>query len=129
MKALLSVKPHFVEEMISGAKKYEYRKRVFKRPDVSSVIVYATKPCGKVVGEFEIEEIIEEEIDDLWRDTRDLSGISEEFFYEYFHGRKIGFAIKIRNFIAYDRPLDLAEIDSRLKVPPQSFCYVSKQRE
>lgn len=126
MKALLSIKPNFVEEMISGEKKYEYRKKVFKRPDVSSVIVYATKPYGKVVGEFEIEEIIEEDIDTLWNDTKHLSGISEEFFYEYFRNRESGFAIKIKEFIEYDRPLELSELDSKIKMAPQSFCYIGK---
>ena len=87
MKALLSIKPEFVEEIIEGRKKFEYRKKVFKRSDISSIVVYATKPYGKVVGEFEIETILEENIDKLWSDTKHLSGISEEFFYEYFKDR------------------------------------------
>ena len=58
MKVLLSIKPEFVEEIIEGRKKFEYRKSIFTRTDVSSVVVYATKPFGKVVGEFEIGSII-----------------------------------------------------------------------
>ena len=50
MRVLLSIKPEFVKEIIEGRKKFEYRKKVFKRPDVSSIVVYATKPYGKVVG-------------------------------------------------------------------------------
>ena len=65
MKALLSIKPEFVEEIIEGRKKFEYRKKLFKRSDISSIVVYATKPYGKVVGEFEIETILEENIDKL----------------------------------------------------------------
>lgn len=126
MKALLSIKPEYVEEMKSGRKKYEYRKRVFRRSDISSVLVYATKPCGKVVGEIEIEEIIEEDIDTLWNDTKHLSGISEEFFYEYFQNRESGFAIKIKEFIEYDRSLELSEVAPEIKAPPQSFCYIEK---
>lgn len=126
MKALLSIRPEYVEEMKSGRKKYEYRKRVFRRSDISSVLVYATKPCGKVVGEFEIEEIIEEDIDTLWNDTKHLSGISEEFFYEYFQNRESGFAIKIKEFIEYDRSLELSEVAPEIKAPPQSFCYIEK---
>lgn len=126
MKALLSIRPEYVEEMKSGRKKYEYRKRVFRRSDISSVLVYATKPCRKVVGEFEIEEIIEEDIDTLWNDTKHLSGISEEFFYEYFQNRESGFAIKIKEFIEYDRSLELSEVAPEIKAPPQSFCYIEK---
>ena len=126
MKALLSIKPEFVEEIIEGRKKFEYRKKVFKRSDVSSIVVYATKPYGKVVGEFEIENILEEGIDKLWNDTKHFSGISEEFFYKYFKDRESGFAIQIKEFEEYEEHLELAEFDSTLKAAPQSFCYLGR---
>lgn len=126
MKALLSIKPEFVEEIIEGRKKFEYRKKLFKRSDISSVVVYATKPYGKVVGEFEIETILEENIDKLWSDTKHLSGISEEFFYEYFKDRDSGFAIQIKKFKEYKKHLELSEFDSTIKTAPQSFCYIRR---
>ena len=126
MKALLSIKPEFVEEIIEGRKKFEYRKKLFKRSDISSIVVYATKPYGKVVGEFEIETILEENIDKLWSDTKHLSGISEEFFYEYFKDRDSGFAIQIKRFKEYKKHLELSEFDSTIKTAPQSFCYIRK---
>ena len=124
MKALLSIKPEFVEEIIEGRKKFEYRKKVFKRSDVSSIVVYASKPYGKVVGEFEIADIIEESIDQLWDNTKRFSGITEEFFYDYFKDKESGFAIKIEKFIRYEKPLELSEFDSSIRVAPQSFCYI-----
>lgn len=126
MKALLSIKPEFVEEIIEGRKKFEYRKKLFKRSDISSIVVYATKPYGKVVGEFEIETILEENIDKLWSDTKHLSGISEEFFYEYFKDRDSGFAIQIKRFKEYKKHLELSEFDSTIKAAPQSFCYIRR---
>ncbi|MDC0826617.1 MULTISPECIES: ASCH domain-containing protein [Lactococcus] len=124
MKALLSIKPEFVEEIIEGRKKFEYRKKVFKRTDVSSIIVYATKPYGKVVGEFEVGTILEERLDKLWTDTKLVSGITEEFFYDYFKDRDSGYAIQIKEFKEYKKHLDLSEFDKNIKVAPQSFCYV-----
>ena len=58
MKALLSIKPEFVSKIFTGEKIFEYRKAVFKRPMVKTVVIYSTMPVGKIVGEFEIEEII-----------------------------------------------------------------------
>lgn len=124
MKALLSIKPEFVKEIIEGRKKFEYRKKVFRRNDISSIVVYATKPYGKVVGEFEIENILEDSLDKLWDETKLLSGISEDFFYDYFQDRESGFAIQIKDFKEYDVHLELSEFDSNIKVAPQSFCYV-----
>ena len=124
MRVLLSIKPEFVEKIVSGRKKYEYRKSIFKRDDVTSVVVYATRPYGKVVGEFEIDEIISGNPTKIWEDTKSYSGIAEEFFAEYFSDRDTAFAIKIKKFIPYDVPLELVELDASVKVPPQSFCYL-----
>ena len=41
MKALLSIKPEFVNEILTGRKKYEYRKRIFKQ-DIEAVVIYAS---------------------------------------------------------------------------------------
>lgn len=120
----MSIKPEFVEEIMNGNKKFEYRKNIFKRKDVSSIIVYATKPYGKVVGEFEIEDIIVDNPKNIWKETKHVSGITKQFFYDYFEGRDKGFAIGIKKFVEYDTPLDLVSLNSNIKVAPQSFCYI-----
>ena len=40
MKALLSIKSEFVKRILSGEKKYEYRRRVFARDDVEAIVIY-----------------------------------------------------------------------------------------
>ncbi|MGU3355157.1 ASCH domain-containing protein [Bacillus sp. M5A3_1b] len=125
MKVLLSIKPEFVEEIILGNKKFEYRKKIFKRKDISSVVVYATKPCGKVVGEFEIEDIIIDNPNNIWEKTKKQSGITKSYFNHYFAGRQKGVAIQIKEFKKYEEPLDLIDFDSNLKAAPQSFCYTN----
>lgn len=125
MKVLMSIKPEFVEEIIKGTKKYEYRKSLFKNPDVSEIVVYATQPFGKIVGEFEIEDILEDNPANIWSNTKKYSGISKSFFYQYFKDRKKGYAIKIKEFHAYDIPIDISEYDSTIKQAPQSFRYIS----
>lgn len=77
MKVLLSIKPEFVEEIVLGKKKFEYRKSIFKREGISSIVVYATKPYGKVVGEFEIEDILYDKPENIWNKTKDFSGVTK----------------------------------------------------
>ncbi|PEA54518.1 hypothetical protein CON64_12490 [Bacillus pseudomycoides] len=125
MKVLLSIKPEFVQEIILGKKRFEYRKSIFKRKDISSVVVYATKPYGKVVGEFEIEDILMDKPYNIWKKTKDYSGITKSYFNSYFEGRQTGFAIQIKEFKEYEVPLDLLDFDNTLKVAPQSFCYTN----
>jgi predicted transcriptional regulator len=122
MKVVLSIKPEFAYKIFDGSKKYEFRKSIFKNKDVKSVIVYASSPVQKVIGEFEIGEIINQDLDTLWNLTKDFSGITEDFFYSYFSEKEYGFAIKVKNKKIYKNPKCLQK-DFDLH-PPQSFAYV-----
>ncbi len=123
MKVLLSIKPEFAEKIFDGKKKYEFRKAVFKDPSVKTVVVYATKPVGKVVGEFDIEQVLQDRPSSIWEETKEFSGITKRFFTDYFRGREKAFAIKVKNPLKYLEPLDLTSVVTH-GVPPQSFCYL-----
>ena len=42
---------------LPGRKRFEYRKAVFKQP-VEKVLIYASAPVSKIVGEFEIADVV-----------------------------------------------------------------------
>ncbi|MDD5369404.1 MAG: hypothetical protein PHQ40_09975 [Anaerolineaceae bacterium] len=121
MKALLSIKPDFALQIFTGKKKYEYRRRIFKQP-VETIIVYASSPLKMVIGEFEVEELIWDDLDELWDKTKCASGITEEYFYQYFEQKKRGYAIKIGKVTRFDDPLPLVETYG--VTPPQFFAYI-----
>jgi len=123
MKVLLSIKPEFAEKIFSGEKKFEFRRAIFKDKSVKKVLVYASAPVQKVIGEFEIEEIVCQDIETLWKTTQEFAGISYDFFSSYFEGRKEGFAIKITNLHRFKNAQCLKK-DYNL-LPPQSFVYVN----
>jgi predicted transcriptional regulator len=120
---LLSIKPRFAESIFQGKKCYEFRRIIFKRNGVQKIVVYASAPICRVIGEFDIEAIVEADTYSLWQQTQTLSGITREYFDEYFSGRQRGYAIKIANPKLYDRPLELKE-NFNIKRPPQSFLYL-----
>nr|WP_298657464.1 hypothetical protein [uncultured Flavobacterium sp.] len=122
MKVVLSIKPQFANKIFDGSKKFEFRKAIFKNKNVTSVLVYASSPVQKVIGEFEIGEIFNFDLETLWDKTKEHSGITEDYFYEYFADRKRGFAIQIKNNMRYTVPKNLKE-DFNL-TPPQSFAYI-----
>jgi len=123
MKVLLSIKPQFVEEIFNGNKKFEYRKSIFKRKGIKSVVIYSTMPVGKIVGEFDIEAILEEHPKTLWEKTKNFSGISADFYDSYFTDREKGYAIKIKSLNKYDTPRCPHEMYDNFTAP-QSFKYV-----
>lgn len=65
MKAILSIKPEYAYKIFSGEKTYELRKKIFKQ-DVTHIIVYASAPVSKVIGEFEVGSLIEASPFTLW---------------------------------------------------------------
>ncbi len=123
MKVLLSIKPEFAERIFDGSKKYEYRRTIFKRPEVVAVVVYASRPVGRIVGEFKVGRILHGDPEDLWTQTSSYSGITRSHFLEYFSNRAKGYAIEIRQASRYGAPICLDEL--MLSSPPQSFMYLS----
>jgi predicted transcriptional regulator len=121
MKVVLSIKPEFANKIFDGTKKFEFRKAIFKNEKIKTVIVYSSSPVQQVIGEFEIERIINHDIDTLWELTHQESGITEDYFYKYFADRVEGFAIQIKKVKKYRTPKCL-RADFNL-FPPQSFAY------
>lgn len=123
MRILMSIKPRFVEKIALGEKKFEFRRVLFKRSDIDSVVVYASSPVSKIVGEFSINEILTENPDTLWEITSRASGISKNYFDSYFSGKSIAHAIGIDTFTPYKKPKSLQSVN--IKRAPQSFCYIN----
>jgi predicted transcriptional regulator len=121
---LLSIKPEFVEKIFSGAKRYEFRRVIFKSKNVSRVVVYASSPVQRVVGEFEVGGILALEAKKLWHQTKKYSGIAKRYFDGYFADKETAYAIKIKSVKRYSTPISLQELRPSAR-PPQSFMYLN----
>jgi predicted transcriptional regulator len=120
---LLSLKPQFAHAIFAGTKTFEFRRALFRRPDVTRVVVYASSPVQRVIGVFEIEDILSMAPRDLWRATSHGAGITRDYFDRYFDGRELAYAIKVRTTRRFARPRRLDRHYGVL-TPPQSFCYL-----
>nr|WP_298524309.1 ASCH domain-containing protein [uncultured Porphyromonas sp.] len=123
VKVLLSIKPEFVEQIASGAKCFEYRRVLYKRTGIKRIVVYASSPVCRIVGEIEVGELLTDTPEALWERTKEKSGISEDFFLSYFSERSHAHAIEIKAFHPYRTPKRLADKYPNT-TPPQSFCYL-----
>lgn len=122
MKVLMSIKPEFASKIFDGSKRYEFRRMIFKQPSVTKVVVYASSPVQMVIGEFEIDHILQHHPKELWNLTRKDAGISKDYFMEYFGTKDVGYAIRIKTSRLYRKPKCL-KADFNLK-PPQSYLYL-----
>ena len=118
---LLSINPEHVENILSGKKRYEFRK-VRCRDDISSIIIYATSPIMRVVAEVEVIDIIVDAPQVVWDITSKYAGISKTFFNQYYEGRKKAVAYELGEVQIYSEPRPLAELG--ISHAPQSFVYV-----
>jgi hypothetical protein len=118
---LLSIKPEYVEKILQGGKKFEYRKRLAKE-DVSYIYVYSTAPSMKVVASVHIEGHLSDSPTALWEKTKAAAGISRAKFRDYFRGCKTAYAYKLGKVEVFESPKNLS--DFGVAVAPQSFVYI-----
>lgn len=118
---LLSINPEYVERILCGKKKYEFRKCICKRK-VDKIVIYSTSPVMKVVGEAEVEDVLVDVPEKIWDITKEDSGVEQEFFDMYYRERKQAVAYKLRHVIEYEVPKMLK--DYGLSAAPQSYCYL-----
>lgn len=121
-KALVSIKPEFVTSILSGEKKYEYRKIKF-RQDVDSILIYSTSPIMKVVAEVKITGIIEGSPEEVWQKTEIGSGVDKSFYDVYYKGRDYAIAFCLGKVKIFKTAKTLSSYN--IKNPPQSFMYLS----
>ena len=122
-RILLSIHPRFAEAIFAGEKRFEYRRSIFRRRDVTTVVMYASRPVGKVVGEFTIGNVLSLKLEELWERTHEGAGIDRSYFKRYFRGRSFGHALAVEEARRYKPPLSLRS-DYGINRPPQSFCYL-----
>ena len=119
---ILSIHPKHIAKILSGEKCYEYRKKI--PTDIEYLVVYATSPIKKVVAIIEIDTVLRDTAQNIWDITHDESGVSYEFFMNYFKELSIGYAIKFRKIYKLSNPIDITFIDG-VKGAPQSYQYVN----
>lgn len=119
---LMSIKPEYIEEILNGTKRYEFRKSRCKQR-VDKIILYAKAPVSRVVAEVEVLEVLEDNLDIIWHRTKDFSGITKQMFKQYYKGKSSAVVYKLGMVTKYEEPMNL--IDLGIDKPPQSFVYVS----
>jgi predicted transcriptional regulator len=123
---LLSIKPEFVQKILDKQKTIELRKA---KPQLSIgdfILVYESSPTKSLVGWFEVQEIIYEETQVLWKKVKDDAGVSKKEFDDYYQKSNFGVGIRIKD--RFTSKLSLEEIRKtwvRFR-PPQSFHYLKE---
>ena len=123
MKILLPIKGEYIERILRGEKKYEYR-HTLASENVEKIILYATAPQSMIVGEVDVIGRVVKTPTALWEETKKHAGISRKKFREYFHGRKEAKAYVLGTAVTYSEKIPLDELG--IEHAPQSFAYLTE---
>lgn len=121
--ALMAIHVEFAEAILKGEKRVEFRKRPL-RPEVTHVVMYATKPVGATLGVFSVQRQVTGSPRELWARFASVGGISRGRFFEYFAGHDMGTAIEVEGVVPFDPPVSLTAFVGSGR-PPQSFVYLN----
>ena len=125
MSVLLSIKPKYAHAIMSGKKKYEFRKRIPK--NFSKIYLYSSSNVQKIIGYLEIGKIIEATPQKLWRMYGKLGGIEREDFFTYFEGYNEGYSMEIKKAKKFKCPID-PYLSYKKFTPPMSYFYISEEK-
>ena len=120
-RMLLSIKPEYVNKIISGKKTYEFRK-FHCREGIDTIVIYATAPMKKVIGEVALVGIIEGDVEYVWHATRGFGGILKRDYKKYYQEREVAIAYQLGEVTVYEEPMRLEDLG--LDYVPQSFAYI-----
>ena len=120
-KLLMSINPVHVDNILSGIKRFEFRKTRCKEA-IDAIVIYSTSPVMKIVAEVEVIDIIEGTPQSIWNRTSSAAGIDKNFFDKYYSGCHTAVAYALGRVNRYQAPRNLADLG--IKVPPQSYMYI-----
>lgn len=120
---ILSIHPKHIAKIISGEKRYEFRKKI--PTDIEYIVVYATAPIKKIVAVIEIDVVLKDSPQNIWEQTQQYAGISYEFLMHYFNDNPDAYAIKFKNIHRLPTPVDLT-LMKNIRSAPQSYQYVNE---
>lgn len=117
---VISIHPKYVRMIERGEKTHEFRKWTFKTAPIlkhskQRLFLYETAPISAITSELKWGEISVRNIEDLWINFGNKSGLSKEQFFKYYENKEHGMAIKI---IEIHR-ISLIKISN----PPQNWMY------
>ena len=120
--ALLSIRPEYVERILDGTKRVEFRKTRVSS-ELKYVVVYCTSPIKRVVAFFRVAAIVHGAPTRIWAQYRNVAGVSYAFFRDYYGNSRSAVAIEVDEVFPLMSPIPLHELDAELS-PPQSFQYL-----
>ncbi len=120
---LMSIKPPYVDMIVSGCKTVEIRKRAVRAPAGATIWIYATSPRQQVVASARLEAVALDTADEIWRAFGDRAGIDRYEFDAYVGDAELVAALCLTEITELDTPL-CPRGEAAAFRPPQSYAIL-----
>jgi len=125
---LLSIHRVYCDRILSGVKKYEFRKRCpeWLRSGCEMVLFSSDAP-ETLLAMFEVGAILSGTPEEIWQRAGAEGGIDHESYLRYYENQPVAFAFEIRNVRRFAEGNALASIVGGAIVP-HSFVLLSAEQ-
>jgi predicted transcriptional regulator len=120
---LISLEARHAENILSGLKQVELRRRSMNVTAGTTIWMYVKLPLGRVVGSVRVKDFCSLAPSTLWKRFADVSGLTRNEFFTYFGGVSRGFALELEAPQRMPVGVSLTELRSIVTgfQPPQFF--------
>ena len=120
---LMSIKPPYVDMIVSGCKTVEIRKRAVRAPVGAQIWIYATSPRQEVVASARLKAVVLDAPDKIWRAFGDRAGVSRREFDAYVGDAEVVAALCLTEITELETPLCPRGAAAAFR-PPQSYAFL-----
>ncbi|KXS31821.1 MAG: Uncharacterized protein AWT59_2037 [Candidatus Gallionella acididurans] len=112
-----------MEKILSGEKRLEFRRSWAAEP-VDVLVIYSSSPIQKIVAAVNVVGVTVGSPTSLWELAKEKGGgVTRQLIYDYFDGKKSGFAIEIADVLEFEHHVDPKKVFKGF-LAPQSFRYL-----
>lgn len=125
----MSIKPQYVSKMLSGSKTVELRTRKINLPKGSKLWIYSTLPDGCINAYGIIEDVVFDNIVNIWKQFSSEIGITKKEFDQYTKGKDKVSVIRFTKIKPLKKVYTLTHLRDELEnfQPPQFFVKLPQE--
>jgi predicted transcriptional regulator len=126
---LISIKPEFVNKILSGKKIVELRKQTPNIKPDDFIIIYECSPTKAIVAIAKANDIISGTPEDIWSKIKYISGLTKDEYKNYYKDSPLACAIYLQDIEIVNK-VTLETLRSKISKfqAPQSFRYLSQKQ-
>lgn len=127
---LMSIRKEFADQILSGQKTVELRRRSPRVLDGERLAIYCPTPEMELIAMARVHSIIAASPQKLWTEVSLSSGLRRNEYDEYFLGAKQAVGIFLSEPIRSGSPISLSELREAWPGfhPPQEFRYLDDKQ-